>query len=265
MQIAHCGLFSNPDLTGEPAPGPSVRQSESEPIGREMTEDDIQQTINAFCSAAERAQRAGFDAVQVHAAHGYGLSQFLSPYFNKRGDKYGGSLENRARMLLEIVRNIVRTIGKNFPVLVKINAEDRLAGGFTVDEMVEVSLMLQEAGVDGIELSGGTSLGLKNKKPENSFSRVENKEVVYWHKAAERYKKEIKVPLILVGGIRSYETANRLVKDGITDYISFCRPLLREPDLVKRWHSGNRTDSACVSDNGCFTGPGKVTTCIHLP
>ena len=266
LQIVHCGLFSNPELTGEPAPGPSVRQSENGPMGVEMTKDDIQEAVAAYRSAAERGKKAGFDAVQVHAAHGYQLGQFLSPYLNKRTDEYGGSLVNRARMFLEAVTEVRKTVGSDYPVLVKINAEDRLDGGFTIDEMVKVSLMLQDIDVDAIEMSGGTALGFALNKPDLSPSRVGKNEVVYWQNAAKKYKSSVDVPLILVGGIRSFETAENLVKEGTTDYISLSRPLIREPGLINRWKNGDRRPAECISDNGCF-GPimkGEGVRCIHL-
>lgn len=260
MQIAHCGVLSNPDLTGEAPAGPSDMQVPNGPASRAMTIDEIHGTVNAFCAAAERAKKAGMDAVQIHAAHGYGLSQFLSPYFNKRNDEYGGTLENRSRILMQIVAGVIRTVGSDYPILAKINAEDRLEGGFTTEEMVAVCTMLQDAGVDAIEISGGTTLGLKMKRPNDSFSRVGKEEVVYWKEAAMAYKKEVKIPLILVGGIRSFETAEKLINEGMADYISMCRPFLREPDLIKRWENGNHEPSACISDNACFAAGAR---CVH--
>lgn len=119
-----------------------------------MTKKEITQTIRDFQMAAIRAKRAGFDGIQVHAAHGYLLSQFLSPYFNHRTDEYGGSIENRSRMLLEIISSIRDKLGNSFPILTKINSDDYINGGFGPFEMLQVSKMLEEAGIDAIELSG---------------------------------------------------------------------------------------------------------------
>jgi len=261
MQVAFGGLNSNPELTGVPAAGPSVLETDDGPVGAEMTVDEIQKTVAAFGEAAARAKEAGFDAVQLHGAHGYGLSQFLSPYFNRRTDEYGGSLENRARMLMDAVDAVKRAAGTDYPILVKINTSDRLDGGFSNEDMLEVCGMLEEAGVDAIELSGGTTLALKLKKPEDSFSWLGKEEVVYWEDAAAKYKKRVRLPLILVGGVRSFETSERLVTDGAAECISFSRPLIREPALIKRWEEGDRRPAECISCNGCFTTP--VLGCIH--
>jgi 2,4-dienoyl-CoA reductase-like NADH-dependent reductase (Old Yellow Enzyme family) len=262
MQIAFGGLNSNPELTGVPAAGPSVLQTEDGPVGAEMSLDEIHETVAAFGAASARAKKAGFDAIQLHAAHGYGLSQFLSPFFNKRDDEYGGSLENRARMLLETVGAARQAVGLDFPILVKINTEDRLDGGFSTNDMLDVSAMLQAAGIDAIELSGGTTLALKMKKPGDSFSWLGRKEVVYWEDAAVRFKQKVQLPLMLVGGIRSFETAERLITEGVAECISFCRPLIREPALIKRWEEGDRRPAECISCNGCFTTPSLG--CIHI-
>ena len=265
MQLAHGGLFASPQLTGQEPLGPSVMMAEKGPTGREMSKEEIHGTVRAFRDGAVRAQKAGFDGIQIHAAHGYLLSQFLSPFFNKREDEYGGSVENRARIVLEIVQSIREAVGDRFPVLVKINTEDFLDGGFSVDEMLQVARMLEESGVNAIELSGGTVLGLFIGKPDSSFSRL-GEGGVYYEEAAKRYKGEIGIPLMLVGGIRSYEVCQRLVEEGVTDYVSMCRPLIREPDLIKRWESGDTREAECVSDNACFQPgiEGKGVHCIHV-
>ena len=208
----------------------------------------------AFASAARRAKAAAFDAVQIHAAHGYLLSQFLSPYFNRRTDAYGGDAAHRARLLLEVTAAVRGEVGDDYPVLVKMNAEDFLPGGLSVDDMLRVAGMLEAEGVDAVELSGGTGLeqGL-------SFSRVgrpaPGEPEAYYEAAARRFKNEIGLPLILCGGIRTFETAERLVAESATDYISLSRPLIREPHLVARWRAGDAAPARCISDNGCFDPP----------
>jgi 2,4-dienoyl-CoA reductase-like NADH-dependent reductase (Old Yellow Enzyme family) len=266
MQLNHGGLLSVPVISGsDELTGPSELQKGESKVGRAMKMEEIHEMVLAFRKAAVRARTAGFDGVQVHAAHGWLLSQFLSPYYNRRKDEYGGSLENRARMLLETVRGIREDNGKDFLLLVKINSEDFLEGGFNSKEMVLVSKMLESAGVDAIEISGGTMAAVYAGDYDNSYSPV-TKAPVYYKEAAEMLKKELKIPVILVGGIRSFETSEMLVKQGIADYISLCRPLIREPDLIKRWKSGDLRDSECVSDNACIQ-PGmefKGVQCIHV-
>jgi 2,4-dienoyl-CoA reductase-like NADH-dependent reductase (Old Yellow Enzyme family) len=264
QQIMHCGVFSNPDVTGEDSVGPSPMETEDGPVGRRMTMVEIRSTVEAFAAAAKRTMIAGFDAVQIHGAHGFLLSQFLSPFFNRREDEYGGSLENRARMLLEVVGAVRETVGTQYPVLIKLNSEDLLENGLTIVEMLQVAAMLEKAGVDAIELSGGTSLGLYIDKYEITPTQTV-RDKVYWQDAAVRYKEKLTIPLMLVGGIRSIETAEELVGEGITDYISLCRPLIREPALINRWKSGDRRPSECISDNGCFTPgmEGQGVRCVR--
>ena len=265
MQLNHGGLFSMPILTGEDPMGPSTLITADGSIGREMTKMEIDETVTAFTEAAVRTQKAGFDGVQVHAGHGWLLSQFLSPYFNRRKDGYGGSIENRARIVLEIVRSIRETAGNQFLILVKINSEDMLPGGFSVEDMLQVCTYLEKVGVDAIEISGGTIAALVTGDINNSFSPA-TRNPVYYREAAEIYKEKIKVPLILVGGIRSFETADELVKTGTADFISLCRPLIREPDLFKRWKSGDLRPSECISDSACFQPgmEGKGVYCVHV-
>jgi 2,4-dienoyl-CoA reductase-like NADH-dependent reductase (Old Yellow Enzyme family) len=217
-----------------------------------MTGEAIQETILAFGDAAERAVKAGFDAVQIHSAHGYLLSQFLSPYFNTRKDAYGGSLDNRARLLLEVYEEVRQRVGEDFPVLVKINAEDFLEGGLTVAEMVQVARMLEERGIDAIEMSGGTFESGKFIPSRVGTSKSEEREV-YYRTAAAAYKKEVKVPLILVGGFLSLPIAEEVVTSQLADYVALSRPLIREPHLVQRWMQGDRRKASCISCNKCFT------------
>ena len=212
-----------------------------------MSTMDIGAVSDAFALAADRARRAGFDGVQILAAHGFLLSQFLCPRYNPRRDGYGGSLENRARMLLEVLNAIRKTVGSEFPVLVKLNASDGVENGMTLQESLKVADRLQEEGVDGIELSGGL-LNVANLMEASGGDEENN---VYFEDAAGIYKKSIHVPLILVGGIRSFAKAESLVSSGTADYIGMCRPLICEPDLVSRWKSGNTEKASCISCNNC--------------
>jgi 2,4-dienoyl-CoA reductase-like NADH-dependent reductase (Old Yellow Enzyme family) len=265
IQLNHGGLFSMPVFSGEDPMGPSTLLTADGYVGREMTKTDINDTISSFRDAAIRAQKAGFDGVQIHAAHGWLLSQFLSPYFNRRKDEYGGSIENRARFVLEALSSIREATGNQFLILVKINSEDKIDKGFSIEEMVQVSLMLEKAGADAIEISGGTIGALLTGAINNSFSPPAT-DPVFYREAAEKYKEKIKIPLILVGGIRSFETADELVRTGTADYISMCRPLIREPDLIKRWKSGDLRKSECISDSACFQPgmEGKGVRCVHV-
>jgi len=216
--------------------------------------------LEAFGQAARRAKEAGFDGIQLHVAHGYLLSQFLSPAFNKRQDAYGGSVENRARAAVEALRRVRSEVGNDYPVLIKINSDDAVEGGLTVEDSLQAALLLQEAGVDAVEVSGGSVVS-GDLSPSRGKINAEEKEA-YFRDAAKQFKEKLRVPVILVGGFRSFGLAERLVNEGYADYVSMCRPFIREPDLVKRWKSGDLRPATCVSDNQCF-GPGRAGEGIY--
>lgn len=252
VQLAHAGVQAMTSLTQRDAVGPSSVANRDGVLGREMTREEIEQTIQSFVSAADWSQQAGFDGVQIHAAHGYLLSQFLSPCFNKRTDDYGGSARNRARIVLAILERTKTALGAAFPVLIKINSDDFIDGGLTVEEMLQTSEMLERAGIDGIELSGGTVDAASQYNPVRRGRLKSEEQEAYYREAAKRFKERIGVPLVLVGGIRSYAVAEDLIQKGTADYISLSRPFIREPHLIARWRLGDREKSACRSCNLCF-------------
>ncbi len=259
VQLAHAGCDSPGEIIGTLPICPSARGEEIGRPCREMSEEDIRDVISDFANAAWIAKTAGADGVQLHAAHGFLLSQFLSPYFNKRRDRYGGNLENRGRIVREIIKAVRERTGPDFPVLIKINCDDYLEGGFSVDDMISMAHLLEIDGIDAVEISGGTFV------PGGRYTGVRKGNISpdqegYYIDAARRFKQSVKTPLILVGGIRSFDIAEDMVSRGISDYISLCRPLICEPHLIRRWQSGDLSPSRCMSDNLClqsvFTGKG---------
>ena len=262
LQLAHAGGFARSKLTGQTPLAPSALEGFSKILPKEMTPEDIQEVTEAFGLAAQRAKAAGFDGVQIHAAHGYLLSQFLSPFFNKRLDDYGGTVENRYRVLGQVLKKVRATVGDDFPVLVKLNSQDFLEGGLRLEDSVKIGGWLQEDGIDAIELSGGT-LNSGALSPSRSDITTEEQEA-YFTEGAKAFKKKVTVPLLLVGGIRSWPVAERIIEQGIADYISMSRPFIREPGLIRRWRSGDLRPAFCQSDNQCF-GPamsGKGIYCV---
>lgn len=252
LQIAHGGAQSGAaSLAGLERVGPSVVYEKGKAICREMDKADIDRIVRAFGDAAARAKRCGFDAIEIHAAHGYFLSQFLSPLVNQRTDEYGGALANRGRIVLEVFKSVRDAVGPSYPVLIKLNAEDFADGGFSVEDMLELSALLEKAGIDAIELSGGTGTEASKFTPIRIGS-ISKENEVYYRDTARRFKQRVKVPLLLVGGIRSLDVAECVVTDGTADYVAMSRPLICEPDLVNRWKNGDTTKSVCVSDNRCF-------------
>jgi 2,4-dienoyl-CoA reductase-like NADH-dependent reductase (Old Yellow Enzyme family) len=262
IQLAHAGLFASPALTGQTPMGPSSGEGISKTPLKEMSEEDILQVVKAFEAAAKRAKQAGFDGVQIHSAHGYLLSQFLSPAFNQRTDGYGGAIQNRARIHRDVFRTIRQAVGDDYPVLIKMNGQDFIDNGLSAQDSLQAAKMLVAEGLDAIELSGGILISIK-MSPSRSGIKTEEQEA-YFREDAKAFKSQIDVPLILVGGNRSFQVAERLVQDGVADYISMSRPFIREPALINRWKSGDLSRATCVSDNMCF-GPamkGDGITCV---
>lgn len=254
LQIAHAGRQTKDKLCGCIPVSPSpVYDPVSKIMPRELAPDEIQVLIVDFISAAKRAKRAGFDGVQLHAAHGYLLSSFLSPHTNRRADGWGGPVENRARVLVEILRGVKAACGRDFPVIVKLNSTDFLEGGLVLEDAVRVARMIEAEGIDGIEVSGGMAeagrgsvwAGLRGEDEEGYF--VEN---------AARIKRAVRVPVFALGGIRTLAVAERIVREGRADLVSLSRPLIRDPFLVKHFREGLAAKSECISCNKCFNPRG---------
>ncbi|MFH1985041.1 MAG: NADH:flavin oxidoreductase [Pseudomonadota bacterium] len=262
LQLAHAGFFANAKLTGQAPFAVSDVAGLAKSPRIVLTAADIDEIVAAYGAAAARAKAAGFDGVQIHAAHGYLLSQFLSPAFNQRTDAFGGSVGNRASAFLAVIDAVQNAVGPDFPVLVKMNCSDFIDKGLSLDDAVAVAGMLVAAGVDAIEVSGGVLIGGALSPSRMGIHRPDKE--AYFQKEARAFKEAIGVPLILVGGNRSFEVSERLVDEGVADYIAMCRPLIREPGLISRWKSGDRARSACLSDNQCF-GPamaGEGVYCV---
>jgi 2,4-dienoyl-CoA reductase-like NADH-dependent reductase (Old Yellow Enzyme family) len=261
MQIAHAGHFAVEQLTGLVPWVASDFEGLAKTPRHEMTVDDILALAVSFAEAARRAKVAGFDGVQIHSAHGYLLSQFLSPLYNRRKDGYGGLIENRARLHLGVLRAVREAVGDDFPILAKLNCGDFVEGGLDTTDALKVGKMLAEAGLDALEISGGVLTG--GRMSPSRMVKNEEQEA-YFKNEARAFRKELDIPLILVGGMRSFETAEKLLDDGTADFISMCRPFIREPDIVNRWKSGDRRKAFCKSDNACFKPgmEGKGVYCL---
>lgn len=236
-QISHAGAKHHADGLQPVAPS-AVRAGERFSVPRQMSVSEIGALRQMYIDAAVRAQSAGFDGVQVHCAHEYMLSQFVDPYFNHRDDEYGGSLENRMRLPLEIIRAIKDVCGRDYPVLVKVDtdtrADDRLYG----EQLPDMVRMFADAGVDAVELSG------------YDFAPRTNKRLYFLERAAKVKAALPDVPVILVGGIRSVDDMQRALDAGM-DMVSLCRPLICQADAADRFANGQQT-SPCVSCNRCF-------------
>jgi 2,4-dienoyl-CoA reductase-like NADH-dependent reductase (Old Yellow Enzyme family) len=243
MQISHPGRqvqAGMPGVAWGPSAVPVDLGKHSKRFARPvaMTESQIRVTVERFATSAGLAERAGFDGVEVHAAHGYLLSQFLSPLVNKRSDQWGGRLENRARLLLGVVRAIRRVVSPSFAVAVKLNSADFQRGGFDADDAAGVISMLEPSGVDLVELSGGSyeSPAMAGRPAD---ARAAAREAYFLELAAELAKTS-PLPLMLTGGITRRETAEQVLASGV-DLVGMGTAIAVTPDLPNRWRSGRES------------------------
>jgi 2,4-dienoyl-CoA reductase-like NADH-dependent reductase (Old Yellow Enzyme family) len=225
-----------------------------------LSTEQVKTIVDCFVQCIAGVREDGFDGVQLHAAHGGLLSRFLSPYANRRQDQYGGSVTNRARVITEIVAG-ARAVVADFPILIKMNCTDYMAGGIDEAEFVGLAREIERTGVDAIEVSGGMmeclgkteqELGFRPVPDPWSHTRIKRPEKQsYYLKQAERL--ELEIPVILVGGNRDVERLEEIVRCGKVDLIAMSRPLLREPDLPNRWLEGRGPRTAdCTSCNSCI-------------
>lgn len=247
----------------EPTAPSAVYDATFDRTPRALTPEEIDEIINAFAEGVRRAQEAGFDGVQLHAAHGYLLSSFLSPRANQREDLYGGSPENRTRIVKDIYQRARKKVGDRFPIIIKMNTTDFLPGGIDLDEAVRVGKFLSEIGFSAIEASGGMWEAMTRKQeelgwppvllPESRTGIKTQKQEAYFLPAAKALKEKTNATVILVGGLRSFSKIEEVLTSKTADFISICRPLIRQPDLPNLWRSGKGSDKAeCISCNACL-------------
>ena len=251
IQLVHAGGQTGAETAGRRPLAPSAVKVEQFPEESEaMTKEDTDEIVSAFGDAARRAKECGFDAVQLHAAHGYLINQFLSPLTNRRTDGYGGPVENRCRFLLEVYHRVRFEVGPDFPVFAKLNGSDNLEGGLDLSDAVYAARLLDKEKIDAIEVSGGTSASGEKNPVRIKIDRP-NREA-YNLALAREIKKAVRCPIMVVGGFRSLEVINKALNEDGIDYISMARPFIREPQLIKRWKEGDRSPARCISCNGCF-------------
>jgi 2,4-dienoyl-CoA reductase-like NADH-dependent reductase (Old Yellow Enzyme family) len=194
-----------------------------------LKKEEIHDIINRYVKTASLCKKAGFTGIQVHAAHGYLLSQFLSPITNKRNDEFGGNIENRSRILFEIIRKIRKEVGSQFPISVKLNSSDFQRGGFTEEESLEVIKRLDEAGIDLLEISGGTYekvvFFMLNEIDTMTSERTKRREA-YFIDFAKKVREITQLPLMITGGFRSYAFCNTCLHNEELDFIGMARPFL---------------------------------------
>lgn len=252
MQLVHTGGQTTSKIIGRLPLAPStVKVDQFFETPAAMTKQEIAEVVSAFGAAAKRAKGSGFDAIQLHAAHGYLINQFLSPLTNRRTDEYGGSIENRSRFMMDVYKNVRDEVGRGFPVLIKLNGSDNLEGGLSIEDAVRIAAMLDSEGIAAVEVSGGTpASGPLGGPIRPKIERTEQEG--YNLTSAKRIKEAVKCPVMVVGGFRSYGIVENAIQQGGADYISLARPLIREPGLPKRWQTGDHARATCISCNACL-------------
>jgi 2,4-dienoyl-CoA reductase-like NADH-dependent reductase (Old Yellow Enzyme family) len=282
MQIAHSGRQTRSKITGLPTVAPSALRDAffSEDMPKELSEDEINEIIGSFVSAIIRARKAGFDGVQLHLAHGYLLSEFLSFHSNRRKDRWGSSTANKYRIIGEIFKRAKEEVG-DYPILAKINAHDGRKSGMKLEEAVRIAQMLEESGCAAIEVSCGTMEDglyfVRSEKlpadpameymfqyknfPEfiktiakpllKKFVKQPKPLLKYNLDAAAKIKKAVSIPVIVVGGINNMDDINDIIENKSLDFVSMSRPFIIEPDLVNKFNKGIQTTSKCIMCNYC--------------
>ena len=249
MQISHAGRQTPGEINSSPmAPSDIGLKIPGKNFGTPtpMTEEDILDVIDRFVFTAKIARDTGFTGVQFHSAHGYLLSEFLSPDINNRTDAWGGSIENRTRIHLEIIKRCRQEVGEDYPISVKLNSADFQKGGFSPDESIKVAQMLENAGVDIIEISGGTyeqpkligveaSINAKRseKRKESTIARE-----AYFLEYAQDIRKAVSIPLMVTGGFRTREGINDALQSNVCQIVGIGRPLCADPYCIKKMISG---------------------------
>ena len=281
MQIAHCGRQTTYEAIGtQPIAPSSVKDKAFSVTPREMTEKDIERIIEAFAQASRRVKESGFDAVQIHGAHGYLINQFLCPHTNRRKDQWGGSIDNRMRIVIEIYNRCRKQVGDDFPILIKINGYDTMKGGLRLEESVEMARLMCEMGFDGIEVSCGIGEDnfsmlrgdfpfeailedwdiYKRKNPIfRSFMRLFRRKIInpepfseaYNLESAKTIKSKVDIPVFLVGGLINPGTMEEIIENGHADFISLCRALIADPQFPEKIRNGSQEPSRCIHCNLC--------------
>ena len=254
-----------PSAIAEPATGRSPR---------EMTATDVEECIDAFVCGIRRARDAGFDGVQLHAAHGWLLSSFLSPHTNRRQDAYGGTTANRCRILLEIRSRAAELVGPDFPMLVKLNAHDFVEGGIELAEALRIGALLSSAGYAALEVSSSMWETLL-RRPEDigwtptvlpeARTAIDRREREAYHRPfAKAFKQALPgIAVMAVGGMRSPDLIQDVLAAGDADFVSLSRPLIRQPDLPHLWQAGATATAACDSCNACIQS--RKRTGLYCP
>ena len=245
-QLLHGGWQCNPEFIGQQPIGPS---SLIHPSGgiliKGLSKDEVYEEIENFVQAGRRLVEAGFDSIQFHGAHSWLISAFLSPATNKRDDEFGGSAEKRANFVVQIYKGIRRIAGPHYPIFIKLGLKDYHSQGKSLNEGLKTAAILEKIGMDAIEISEGLEEERSHHIRLDALSP-------YYLDECRQARLILKRPIILVGGMRQLKDIEQVLKEDIADAVSMCRPFVMDRYIVKKFHDGVATISACTSCNGCI-------------
>lgn len=251
-QLVHTGRQTGNRKYQPVAPSP-IPDKIVKRVPHELKTEEIGDIIKMFVDAGRRACESGYDAIQLHAAHGYLLSNFISPYSNKRTDEYGGNTQKRTKILVEIYDQLRDEIGKNFPITIKLQTQDDVRRGLTLEEGKEIAKIVADTGYDAIEPSGGGSESMMRASGLPSSIINSPKDENYFLPAVNKIRPLVNdCPVILMGGIRNPSSAEKILQEKAAEFISMSRPLIYEPDLSNRWKNGDTSPALCTSCNACY-------------
>lgn len=296
LQLAHCGRQTSSKAIGTQKVAPSnVLHTFYPDKSKELNYTEIKEIISDFVSAAKRAEKAGFDAVQLHSGHGYLLHDFLSPYGNRRKDAWGGTLENRCKIVVKIIEGIKQET--SLPVFIKLSAQDNRRNGMRLEDSVKIAKILEKAGLDAIEVSCGTvedgmntmrsalmpmDAVFKYREPVASFPEKLSKialkganlinPLIKQPTPLENFniynasviKENVNIPVIAVGGIHKLDDMEMIIKNNKADFVSMCRPFICEPNLARKLKEGKQTEAKCLMCNYCgLVIEKEATRCLY--
>ncbi|GAA0737290.1 NADH:flavin oxidoreductase [Clostridium oceanicum] len=251
LQICYGGTKTKFNVENRTIFAPSsIAQRDTKVLGTEMTKEDIKYIIEAFAKASKRAYDSGFDGVEIHGAHSYLINQFLSPYYNKRKDEYGGNLENRMRFLTEICKKTRSLVSNNFKILVKLTATEFFQGGLTFDETKTICKRLESIGIDCLDISGNIH-GKAKSMVGQKFDGLELKKEGFFIEYAKIISNLVNIPVMTVGGFNDFNTMEDSLNSTNIDLFALCRPLIREPDLIKKWKKDPDYSCLCIRCSKC--------------
>lgn len=290
IQIGHCGNMTHRSTAGGTPVGASTGFNLYSPtFVRGLRKDELKEIVKYFGDAVRTARDAGFDCVEVHAGHGYLISQFLSPYTNHRHDEYGGSLENRMKFMHECMDEVMKAAGSDMGVLVKVNMNDGFKSGLQEEECLKVARALEDSGVHALVLSGGfvskaPMYVMRGRMPIHTMTHYMDQlwlkysvrmfgdmmvpkhkfEPLYFLNQARLFRKELNMPLVYVGGVTSREDAEKIIDEEGFEFLQMGRALLNEPDFVNKMKEDESHKSPCEHLNYCIARMySKEMACYH--